>query len=66
MTTATPFDFSAVTSGCLPLGTETAFGVVAQASLTAYRCESNGASRWVPFDRLHGAPKPVEPLVFFA
>ena len=55
--------FESVIPGCLPVGTETAEGVIAQVSMTAYRMTSG---EWVAFRRVHGTPAPVAPLVVFA
>ena len=54
-------DFSKTPHGCLPEGTMTLLGVIERVSLTAYLI----GGRWVPFTQVHGAYRPVEPLVRF-
>ena len=51
-------DFTATTPGTLAAGTVTAFGTIERTSFTAYLID--GA--WVPFHRVHGAPKAAEPI----
>ncbi len=53
-------DFTTTTRGTLPAGTVTDLGVIAETSCTAYRMTSG---EWVSFDRVHGRPVPVSPLV---
>jgi hypothetical protein len=56
-------DFTAVQHGCLATGTVTPAGTIEATSLTAYRMTSG---EWVPFHKVHGAYKPVMPLVSLA
>jgi hypothetical protein len=56
-------DFSTITHGCLPVGTETPHGVIEAVSFTAYQM-ADGA--WVPFATVHGPYKPVAGLVTFS
>lgn len=50
--------------GQLPAGTRIPQGVVRWASLTAYYVrDAEGLDGWVSFDRVHGRPAPVMPLV---
>ena len=67
--------FTNVQSGCLPVGTKLpGFGTIVRSSLTAYEVEwsepcvygSYRRTAWLPFQQVHGAPSPVEPLVVFA
>ena len=52
-------DFSTIPHGQLEEGTETPFGIIQDVSLTAYYIED----RWMPFYRIHGKHKAVEPLI---
>lgn len=54
-------DFTAITAGCIPTGTDTPFGRIEGSTLTAYRI----GGEFVPFVRLHGQPAPAEILVSF-
>lgn len=51
-------DFSTTTPGTLDAGTVTTLGTIERTSFTAYRI--NGA--WVPFAKVHGAPKAAEEI----
>jgi hypothetical protein len=52
-------DFTAIPHGHLTEGTVTHLGVIEQVSFTAYLIDG----RWVPFSGIHGAYRPVMPLV---
>lgn len=52
-------DFSTIQAGCLCTGTVTPLGTIEQVSFTAYLIDGT----WVPFHRVHGAYRPVMPLV---
>lgn len=54
-------DFTAITPGCIPTGTDTPLGVVEGSTLTAYRI----GGEFVPFARVHGKPAAAEILVTF-
>jgi hypothetical protein len=54
-------DFSLIPHGHLTVGTVTELGEIEQVSLTAYRI----GSRWIAFRAIHGAYRPVEPLITF-
>lgn len=58
---------SASNRGLLPAGTVLPiWGTITRRSDTAYACvDFSGEEVWVSFDRVHGAPAPVEPLVVF-
>jgi hypothetical protein len=72
-------NFSTITRGTLPAGTpiDTLGGEahIVDVSLTAYKVEVTvpregsgnvpGSILWVSFDRVHGKPEPVTPLVTF-
>lgn len=58
-TPTSPAPFAHVQRGLVAVGTVTSFGIVEQVSLTAYLI----GGEWVSFDRLHGRPAPVMPLV---
>ncbi len=44
----------------LPIGTGTSFGTITDSSLTAYQIDGG---EWVAFERIHGRPAVVSPLV---
>ena len=54
-------DFTAITPGCIPTGTDTPLGVVEGSTLTAYRI----GGEFVPFGRVHGKPAAADILVTF-
>lgn len=53
-------DFSAVQAGLLPAGTVTEHGTIVSSTLTAYEMTDGS---FVAFQRVHGRPAPVMPLV---
>lgn len=62
-----PTMFDAATRGLLPAGTVLPiWGRIVRQSDTAYACvDFSGEECWVSFDRVHGTPAPVAPLVSF-
>lgn len=55
--------FPTVTPGTLAAGTVTEHGTIVRSTLTAYEMEGG---EFVAFQRVHGRPAPVMPLVVFA
>lgn len=51
-------EFAHIQHGCLPSGTETAYGVIDQVSASAYLI----GGTWYHYTKLHGPWKPVQPL----
>lgn len=55
-------EFSTIQPGLLPAGTTTEHGTIVCSTLTAYEMEDGS---FVAFQKVHGRPQPVEPLVVF-
>lgn len=53
-------DFAHIQPGLLPAGTVTEHGTIVRSTLTAYEMADGS---FVAFQRVHGRPEPVMPLV---
>lgn len=51
-------DFTTIPAGCARVGDVTPLGTIEHVSMTAYLIDGN----WVPFARVHGAPKRAQAL----